>query len=227
MKRSMVLLVVLGLILAGAGWYMLLWQPRVERLAGVEDEIVTVQATQETTRSRIAELEGVRDDAPQLQAELATADTLVPQDTALPSALRQLQLAADESGATLVSVNPARPVPVEGQGTNLYELNVSVELTGSYFQLVDTLRRLEDPTLSPRGYVWSNLQIVRDEEAYPVLSATLAGRMFAVLPSPSSPEAETPAGEDAGQDAGEDGGEAPADGDGGGTDADNGEEGVL
>lgn len=187
MKRTTLLLIVLGVILVLVAWYVLLFNPKLEEQQVVEDEIVALETQQAAVRGRIAELEGVREQAPQLQAELAATESLLPRDTALPSALRQLQQAADDSNATLVSVAPARPVLVEGS-EDLYEINLSVEVRGTYFQIVDVLRRVEDPAISPRGVLWDSSAMTIDE--YPTLVTVLSGRMFAVLPQPPAPPAE-------------------------------------
>jgi hypothetical protein len=187
MKRTTLLLTVLGLILVLAAWYMFLWTPRAEARSAAEAEIIDVQAQQATTQSRITALQSVREEAPQLQAELVAAESLLPRDTALPSALRQLQAAADASNATLVSVAPSRPEAVEGSTTGLFSMAVNAELRGTYFQIVDTLRRLEDPSISPRGLVWDSVGLTIDDTA-PNLTVALTGRMFAVLPSPPAPD---------------------------------------
>ncbi len=205
MKRTTVLLVVLGLVLTVVLWFLLLWQPSTDELAAVETQIETVQANQSTTRARMGQLQSVRERAPELQAELTTARTIVPDEASLPVALRQLQLAADESGATLVSVAPARPVAVEGVETGLHNLAVNFEVRGSYFQILDTLRRLEDPAISPRGFVWDNLSISIEE--HPTLIANVTGRMFAVLPG-QAPDAAVAAPDAAATDPST---EAPAD----------------
>lgn len=187
MKRTTLLLLILAVVLVLVLWWMFVFTPRADELDRVEDEIAAVEQQQAATRSRIAQLEAVRDAAPQLQADLAAAESLLPRDTALPSALRQLQQAADDSGATLVSVAPSRPDPVEGSD-GLYVMNLNAEVRGSYFQIVDVLRRLEDPAISPRGILWDNAALNLDE--YPELTSVLAGRMFAVLPQPPASEPE-------------------------------------
>jgi hypothetical protein len=186
MKRATLLLSFLGAILVVVAWYMLMWTPRAEALAQAETSIADVQAQQATTRTRIADLQGIREQAPQLQAELAAAESLLPRDTALPSALRQLQQAADASNATLVSVAPARPEVVEGADPQLFQLPVNLELRGTYFQIIDVLRRLEDPSISPRGMVWDGATFEIDDAA-PDLVVTLNGRMFSVLSQPPAP----------------------------------------
>jgi Tfp pilus assembly protein PilO len=191
MKRTTLLLTVLSLILTLVAWYMLLWMPRADALAETEAQVVDVQAQQATTQARITALQGVREEAPQLQAELAAAESLLPRDTALPSALRQLQAAADASNANLVSVAPSRPEAVEGASPGLFSIGLNSELRGTYFQVVDTLRRLEDPSISPRGLTWDAVSIVIDDEAgAPNLVVMLAGRMFAVLPATPAPGVE-------------------------------------
>jgi hypothetical protein len=185
MSRTTRLIVALGVVLVLVLWYLFVWSPRVEALELVEADIQTTQASQASARARIGELQLVREQAPALQAELAAAASLMPRDTALPGALRQLQQAADDSGATLVSVSPARPEPVVGAddaATNLYALGLALELRGSYFQIVDTLRRLEDPAISPRGFVWESVTLTLDE--HPTLTVAVTGRMFSVLTAP-------------------------------------------
>jgi hypothetical protein len=189
MKRATILLTVLGLILVLVAWFLLVWSPRAEAITETENQVVEVQAQQVTTQARIATLQGVREEAPQLQADLAAAESLLPRDTALPSALRQLQSAADASNANLVSVSPSRPEAVEGAEPGLYAIGLTAEVRGTYFQIVDTLRRLEEPSISPRGLVWSGTDMTIDEEGgAPNLIVVLTGRMFAVLPAPPAPE---------------------------------------
>lgn len=190
MKRTTLLLTALGLVLVLAGWYLLVWSPRNDALTAAEVATTEVQAQQDLTRSRVAALQAVREEAPQLQAELAAAESLLPRDTSLPSTLRQLQQAADASNATLVSVSPMQPVAVEGATPGLYAIALNAEVRGSYFQIIDVLRRLEDPTISPRGMVWDNVSIAMGDEA-PELVVALTGRMFSVLPVPPAVDTAT------------------------------------
>ncbi|MEX1176843.1 MAG: type 4a pilus biogenesis protein PilO [Nitriliruptor sp.] len=197
MKRTTVLLAVLALILVLVIWYLLLWSPRADELEAVEAQIVEVEAQQAAARSRIVALQAVREQAPQLQAEHAAAESLLPRDTALPSALRQLQQAADDAGLTLVSVAPSRPEPVEGS-EGLYVLGLTAEFDGTYFQVIDVLRRIEEPDITPRGIVWDSAALSIGEEA-PDLVTVVTGRMFAVLPTPpalTDGEAVVPSEED-------------------------------
>jgi Tfp pilus assembly protein PilO len=195
MTRVQILLSVLAAGLVVALFWLLLWSPQSEELEELRAETESIENQQAVTANRISDLESVRDDAPEQEALLASARAVVPGDAGLPGFLRQLQLAADDSNLSLVAVAPARPTEVtaEGADQSLHNINMTVELQGSYFQVVDFLRRIEDPAITPRGMVWNALSISGDPEEYPSLSVSLQGDLYAVLPVASEetpPEAE-------------------------------------
>jgi Tfp pilus assembly protein PilO len=194
MKRQTLILVALAAVLIVAGFWMLLWQPQREALAAVETEIATEETTQTQLQAELIRLREVREQAPAVVAELAAAESIIPFDTAIPSALRQLQTAADASGLSLVAVAPARPIQIEGAAPGVSAMPLNVQLEGSYFQVVDFLRRTEDPAISPRAILWSNIAVSKDE--YPSLSVALTGSMFAQLPAPPPPIEEAPVTEE-------------------------------
>lgn len=191
MNRPALLLSALGAVAVIALFFVLIFQPARAELAEVEDRIAQEQAEQTRLEGEIERLRLVRESAPGVEADLAAADAIVPRDPALPALVRQLQSAADESGITLTSVATGRPVelqdsPVEG----LSVINVNAQIEGGYFQVVDFLRRIEQPSISPRGLAWVNASVTRDDATYPDLGVTLAGRAYAVVEVPLPPEAE-------------------------------------
>ncbi len=210
MKRSQVLLSILGAVLIVALFYVLLFQPSRERLAEVELETATEQQVQVELQQEIARLQSVREEAPEVEAELAAAEAIVPRDPALPAALRQLQLAADESDIVLQAVTTSRPAAIDGAPEGLSRIDVGLQLQGGYFQLIDFLRRVEDPAISPRGLEWSNASVLVDE--YPDLTVALTGQLYAMIavPVPDEPE---PSAEDLETDATEDDADAESDAD--------------
>jgi Tfp pilus assembly protein PilO len=201
MTRVQILLSVLAAILVVVLFWLLLWSPQSDELEALRAETEDIENRQAVTATRISELESVRDEAPEQEALLASARAVVPGDAGLPGFLRQLQLAADDSNLSLVAVAPARPTEVTAEGADqgLHNINMTVELQGSYFQVVDFLRRIEDPAITPRGMVWNALSISGDPEEYPSLSVSLQGDLYAVLPVASEetpPEAEPETDED-------------------------------
>lgn len=188
MNRTIALVTVLAVVLVGVLFWFFAWKPKSDEIDEIEAQQEAVEQQQVQLRQQIEELKQVRATAPEAEAAIVAAESVVPRDLALASALRQFQLAADESGVELVTVSPSRPEQVVDAQPGLARLGLSVTLSGSYFQLVDFLRRVEDPAITPRGVVWDTLNVAPEE--FPTLTATASGVMFALLPAPPAPPPE-------------------------------------
>lgn len=190
MNRQVALIAGLAAVLVVVAFYMLGWRSQSERIADIEAEIVAVEQEQTVLQQRIVRLQDVRARAPEFEAQIVVAESIVPREHALPSALRQLQTAADDAAVELVSVSPGRPGAV-GEG-GLAPIALSVQVTGSYFQVIDFLRRTEDPTITPRGVTWT--QIALSPSDHPTLNASISGSMYAIVgeaPGPITRRIET------------------------------------
>ena len=189
MNRIAVLLTALGMVLVVALFFVVVFQPLREDLQEVEEQIAQEQSQQATLQQEIARLREVRESAPGVEAELAAAEAIVPRDAALPALIRQLQQAADESGMVLSSISTSRPAElVEVAEAGLSSIELNSQLEGTYFQMVDFLRRIEDPAITPRGVTWASTTVSRDDEAYPDLQFNLSGLAYAVIEQPLPPE---------------------------------------
>ena len=204
MNRQTILLSALGAVLVLVAFYIFLFQPKQDEIATVRDEIDTTVTLQTAARNEIQRLQAVRANAPRLESQITSAQAVVPTSNSLPGTLRALQMAADDSGVILTSVAPGRPELLEGATVEgLSHLYLSVGFRGSYFQMVDFLRRIEDPAITARGIVWGTGSLTKDDADYPQLVGTVGGSMFAVLeelpnvadadPTPAPTDGETPA----------------------------------
>lgn len=194
-RQATILAAVLALLVAVA-FYFFVFQPGQEELADVESQIEGVVAQQATTQTRIAQLEAIRSDAAAIEAAIAGATAIVPSETALPATLREIQAAADDSGIELLTLAPSTPGPVTGADElALAQMSLPMSVEGSYFQVVDFLRRIEDPELVARGVIIDAVTVSPGD--YPTLSVTITARVFAnVVPGPdpaAPPPAEEPA----------------------------------
>lgn len=186
MNRIQVLLATIAGLLVVVLFFVFVFQPQRDEVADIEAQVDQERQQQVDLQSEIERLRSVREDAPEVEAELAASEAIVPADAALPAALRQLQTAADESELTFESVTTTRPEAVEDAPGDLHSIQVSVQLSGAYFQVVDFLRRVEDPSITPRGLTWSGATIARGE--YPTLSVTLDGSLYALIATPPPDE---------------------------------------
>lgn len=186
-RRNAIIAGLLALLLA-ALFFFFVWQPRSDEIAELEADRENVLQQQAQLRDQIQRLKEVRQNAAEAEAQIVAAETIVPRDLAIPAALRQLVLAADESGAELVSTTWSRPQQLEDAQPGLASISVGLQVNGGYYQIVDFLRRVEDPAISPRGFIWSSLSLAPDE--YPTLSANISGTVYSLLPTPPAPEPE-------------------------------------
>jgi Tfp pilus assembly protein PilO len=198
MSRIGWVLVALLCVLLGVGWFFLLYQPTAEDIQTTRDETENVQMQAQQQRQRAEVLRQIRLAAPEAEADLAFGRTVIPEDPAIPALFRQLQQAADESGVRMTTISPGTPSQVEAGGETIAEISVTMSVEGSYFQLVDMARRIEDPQIVPRALRWQTASVSTGE--YPILNATLSGRVYArswtdipeVLDEPEPEEAADP-----------------------------------
>lgn len=183
MSRVTLLVAVLIAALVGVLFYMFAWRPKTNEIADLGDQRDAVQQQTRALEQQIQDLEQVRANAPEVEQSIIASQAIIPRDLAIPSALRQFQTAADESGVSLVSITPSRPDQIEEATPGLVVIDVNITVTGGYFQLVDFLRRVEDPAITPRAVVW-RLATIAVDETYPTLRATVGGEMYALLPPP-------------------------------------------
>lgn len=189
MTRTAVLLTALAAIALLVVSYLFLVKPKMDEVTELEAQAEDLRDEQGQVEAEINALQQVRATSPDLEAELAAIGAIVPDSPALPGALRQLQVAADDSGVTLVSVAPGRPVPLEDATVpELSSISLNLTLEGGYFQVVDFLRRVEDPALTSRGIVVGALTASPAE--YPTLSVTMSATMFSLLDQPVAPAPE-------------------------------------
>jgi Tfp pilus assembly protein PilO len=182
MKRTHVLLAVLAAVLVVVSFWLLLWQPKQDEIVATREEIQATHDQQRMIEAELVHLRSVRESAPEGEALLAAAGAIVPDRPNQPSLLRQLQTAADDARLTLTSVNFGRPADSLPEGQTIASLPTNLAIEGGYFQIVDFLRRIEAPEITPRGVLWDSITITEGE--YPTLVAALSGRTFAAAAMP-------------------------------------------
>lgn len=203
-----VLVALLSLLLI-VGWYLLIYVPTSEDIEATRDQRDAVLADAQTQRNLAQSLRQVRQEAPEAEAQLAFGRSIIPDEPAIPSLFRQMQQAADDAGARLVSIAPSAPAAVDLDGDTFTAVAVTMSVEATYFQIVDLARRIEDPTLTPRALNWQTASISPGE--LPTLNATLSGTVYSRtgLVPPDTDDSE-PAPDDAAGDETDTGGpEAP------------------
>lgn len=201
---------VLAALLLGVAYYFLLYQPRNTELDEVRTETAQLETERDTLQNEVRRLQDIQAREVEFRASLSRLEEYIPSGIAQSALIRQLQLAADQSGVEITGVSFADPQPVAEAsptgvpGTVLGSIATSATVDGGYFQMVDFLRRVEvDIT---RAILVQTLSVVEGEEEFPQLSTTWNGQLFALVPDTTVTEApESGEGEDGGEGGSEDG----------------------
>jgi Tfp pilus assembly protein PilO len=187
MTRRAPILAAIAAVLLTVLWWYLLYQPRrVEEAALVEETTQLVDERNEL-QGQVVVLNEVRDNEDDYRSQLTRLREYIPDNPGQPATLKALQRAADASGVEVFQTTFNEPELVEDapatneEMTALARIPTLMTITGSYFQVVDLLRRIEvDFT---RAVEITTVTMAEEgEERFPELTATATGYIFSVLP---------------------------------------------
>jgi len=115
--------------------------PKMNEVKKVKDDVAEAQATEQSLRSQLSQLQELRENAPKMNKQIGKFETQVPPTADLPGLLRLLRGAADASAVDFFSVSPGAPT-LNASGA-FSVISTGINITGSYFSLEDFLFRLE------------------------------------------------------------------------------------
>jgi Tfp pilus assembly protein PilO len=195
---------VLVALLLGVAFYFALYQPRNDDLDEVREETAQLESQRSSLQNELRRLEDIAAREMEFRASLARLEEYIPSGIAQSSLIRQLQLAADQSGVVITLVSFAEPQAVPESSptgvpqTVLGSIAASVTVDGGYFQIVDFMRRIEVDV--NRAILVEQVSVVEGQLGFPQLSTTWNGQLFAVVPDTTvttPPDVEGEAGDEA------------------------------
>ena len=139
-----------------AGWLLLISPKRAE-VVDLEAQTATQENANSALETELAVLKQQNKELPEKQAELAALREKIPQVTALPAYIREMQDVGRQSGVAFTSLTPSAPVDmgasaaVPGSTTTssaltpgaLAAINLEMVVTGSYFEITKFMNELE------------------------------------------------------------------------------------
>jgi len=120
-------------------WYFLLLSPTRTKLSDLDGQVQAQQAALATAKQEVARLESYKKTAPQSRAEIVRLGKMLPESEGIPSLIIELTRTADASGVDLNSISRGATQP----GTPFGLQSVTLQVTGSFFDVEDFLYRLE------------------------------------------------------------------------------------
>ncbi|CAN5297274.1 hypothetical protein BH20ACT9_BH20ACT9_10790 [soil metagenome] len=172
-------------VLVTVGFVFLLYRPSVAEQRQLEEQTAQLESEQQALRNDINRLLEVKANAADYRRMVARLAAYVPVGVEQPSVVEQLQAVSDGAGVDVESITFGQPLAVEQApeprepDTVLAQTNVSLAVSGTYFQLAEYFRRLEYET--PRAVLVEQLSFNEGEGGFPTLSVAWSGEVFSVL----------------------------------------------
>jgi Tfp pilus assembly protein PilO len=188
--RTRLVLAVVGVLLVLLLFFVFFIRPRQSELKQIRADIEAEEAQTLSLQSELARLQDLQENAPQLQAELATIRGYVPNDDQVPNFIFQVQDAANAAGVDFVSITPELPKPPP-EGAPLAEVRAQLGAGGGYFAIQDFIRRLHG---MDRAVRLDNITLSATEETETgdfTITLTAGARIFFEPPAAASAAANT------------------------------------
>jgi Tfp pilus assembly protein PilO len=139
-KRNQVLIggaAVLAVVLL---WYFVIYAPLGDDLSSAQTQTSEEQKKTDSLEADLARLQDQAKNASKQQAQLRKLDAAVPKNPDLAEFIIQANDIAEESGIRFLTIAPTPPAAGEG-GASV--INMTISISGGFFQLQDYLRLLE------------------------------------------------------------------------------------
>lgn len=183
MRRQYIIAGVGGLALF-AVFFLFLIKPTSTKISTTRTEVSSARSEGQSLRLQLQTLRAAQKDAPAIQARLARFNVLLPSEPDLPTLIRQLQTASDDSGIELNSIAPSPPATLAGS-PGISTMQIVLQIRGGYFRLESFLARLE---LLQRVVEVQNLSISPSRDSQTgllTLASTVTMRAYVVGPGTS------------------------------------------
>jgi Tfp pilus assembly protein PilO len=185
-SRRVILIAVAAAVVVSGIWYMTLWSPQQNALGAAHQRTTAAEQQASDLGLKVHGLEVARKDMPAKQAQLDILRAAIPDQPQLDQMIATVNNAAIASGVDLTALAPAQPPVTGGPGANPprvvggpTELNLSMSISGTYFQLTDFVNRLN---AAPRLVVVDTLSLAGTADKSAKMSSALSAKMF-VQPS--------------------------------------------
>jgi Tfp pilus assembly protein PilO len=160
----------LGAVLLGALWYFFLVRPINERKADAEQQLETAQNDELLLRTQLSRLRKIQENELEYKTAIGQIQTSIPPAPQMDQLIDDLSALADDNGIEWTSGSYSVPTLIEG--TDVYEIRVSLQVSGQFFEVLgylygiaelDRLVRIDSLSLAvasdDAGFVVENVTI--------------------------------------------------------------------
>lgn len=139
-RRGPILVAAVGAV-AAVLVSVLLILPKMHEVSDTQAQVQAATTKQTDLTNKVAELEGLAQQADKLRAELKKFDVQVPPTADLPGLIRLLSDVAKKSGVDFYEIAPGQPT--ELTDPTVSQIPLSITVNGQYFSVEEFLYHLE------------------------------------------------------------------------------------
>ncbi|GAC1425345.1 MAG: hypothetical protein NVSMB57_16860 [Actinomycetota bacterium] len=199
MKRPVIIAAVAS-VLVIILFYAFLLSPVSASINQAKKDLDAAKSQELALKTRLSQLRQAERSATDIDARLQKFGLLLPSSPDLPTFIRQLQAAANESSIDLASFAPSPPAPVAaGPGSDpalankgVFSINCALSVSGGFFRIKSFLQRLES---LQRVVQVSNVTLTPQPDpltGITVLASSMTITLYVVNPRIPLPGATTP-----------------------------------
>lgn len=142
MRRSVILLLAVGLVIVTAAWWFFFISPRNTSIDDANTALEDAKSQETVLQAQIATLRAVQDNELTFLFALGEMESSIPTDPELDAFFEDITFLADTTGVELATISTAVPVQVED--STLFTVTVTLSFQGEYFEVLGFLYGLED-----------------------------------------------------------------------------------
>ena len=158
-------------------FYFLLWKPTSNKISTENSALAQAQQQLTSLNGQISSLKAFQAELPAAQAEANRLTSAVPVTPELPNFILELNSISQKSGISFISISPAQAIAASVGGTatttaansNLYQVEVGLQIGGGYFQVLDFINRLDH---LPRLVMVNSVNLTSSNSAATTQSST-------------------------------------------------------
>lgn len=140
MKQRSFVVGAVAAVLVVVLWWMFVFSGMRSEASDVDDDIDAARQERSSLEAQLRQLEELEANSAETEAVLTELRDMLPQVPDLATFIEQANLLGQSAGVNWVSVSPSPPI----QQGSVAVTQMSIEVEGGYFQVLEYLRQLED-----------------------------------------------------------------------------------
>jgi type IV pilus assembly protein PilO len=191
-KRTGLILGLLGVVLVTALWWFFVISPTNTKIADAEDQLQSAVDNEVLLRTQLARLKKIQDNELTYRSAIGALDAAIPHSPQMPALIDTLSELAEDSGVIWQAGTYGNPVEVEGE--DYFEIPINLTVQGQFFEVLGYLYGISDLERIVRIDAVA-LSPTEDDDGFIIEDVSIAAVTFTtgnvVLPQPDEPEPTT------------------------------------